>query len=135
ASPRLVAVAIVIGVPAVAAIMVAEAVAATIPGFGVRGSRQAYRRRREQTYGPLRAGQVVFVGTDGGGEMPDAKGEAFEKERVREIIREFADRPAAEISATIHDQLTRFRGDAKQVDDVTYVMIKLAPTVVTGQSQ
>jgi hypothetical protein len=34
---------------------------------------------REHTYGPLRAGQVIFVGTDGVWEMPDAKGEAFGK--------------------------------------------------------
>jgi serine phosphatase RsbU (regulator of sigma subunit) len=42
----------------------------------------------------LQAGHVIFVGTDGVWEMPDAKGEAFGKDRLREIIREFADRPA-----------------------------------------
>ena len=30
----------------------------------------------EQTFGPLRPGQVLFIGTDGVWEMPDAKGEA-----------------------------------------------------------
>jgi serine phosphatase RsbU (regulator of sigma subunit) len=82
---------------------------------------------REQSYGPLRAGQVILVGTDGVWEMPNAKGEAFGKDRLREIVRAFADRSAADIAATIHERLTRFRGDAKQVDDVTYVVIKLAP--------
>jgi sigma-B regulation protein RsbU (phosphoserine phosphatase) len=89
---------------------------------------------REQTYGPLWAGQVILVGTDGLWEMPDVKGEAFGKERLREIIREFADRPAADIAAAIQERLTRFRGDVKQVDDVTYVVIKLAPATGTGQS-
>jgi serine phosphatase RsbU (regulator of sigma subunit) len=89
----------------------------------------------EQTYGPLRAGQVIVVGTDGVWEMPDVKGEAFGKDRLREIIREFADRPAADISAAIHERLTQFRGDAKQVDDVTYVVIKLAPATGTGPSR
>jgi serine phosphatase RsbU (regulator of sigma subunit) len=83
---------------------------------------------REQTYGPLRAGQVILLGTDGVWEMPDAKGEAFGKDRLREIIREFADRPASEISTAIHERLNHFRGDAKQVDDVTYVVVKLAAT-------
>jgi phosphoserine phosphatase RsbU/P len=84
----------------------------------------------EQSHGPLRAGQVIFVGTDGVWEMPDGKGEPFGKDRLREIIRENADRPAADIAAAIYERLTCFRGDAKQVDDVTYVVVKLAsPTV------
>jgi sigma-B regulation protein RsbU (phosphoserine phosphatase) len=82
---------------------------------------------REQTYGPLRPDQVILVGTDGVWEMPDVKGEAFGKRRLSDIIREFADRSAADISAAIRERLTSFRGDAKQVDDVTYVVVKLAP--------
>ncbi len=81
----------------------------------------------EQTYGPLRAGQLILVGTDGVWEMPDVKGEAFGKQRLLDVMREFADRSAAEISAAIRERLTSFRGDAKQLDDVTYVVVKLAP--------
>jgi sigma-B regulation protein RsbU (phosphoserine phosphatase) len=44
----------------------------------------------EHTHGPLRAGQVIFIGTDGVWEMPDAKGEAFGKGRLRAAIRESA---------------------------------------------
>jgi serine phosphatase RsbU (regulator of sigma subunit) len=86
----------------------------------------------EQTFGPLRAGQVILVGTDGVWEMPDAKGQAFGKDRLREIIREFAGRSAQEISAAIQERLTHFRGEARQVDDVTYVVIKMAPTTAKG---
>jgi serine phosphatase RsbU (regulator of sigma subunit) len=82
---------------------------------------------REETFGPLRPGQVIVVGTDGVWEMPDAKGEAFGKERLREVIRKSAVRSAADICAAIRDRLGRFRGDAKQVDDVTYVVIKMVP--------
>jgi hypothetical protein len=56
------------------------------------------------------------------------------KEILPGVAREFADQPAADISAAIHERLTRFRGPAKQVDDVTYVVIKLAPATGTGQS-
>jgi sigma-B regulation protein RsbU (phosphoserine phosphatase) len=42
----------------------------------------------EQTYRPLRAGQVILVGTDGVWEMPNAKGEPFGKNRLREVIRD-----------------------------------------------
>jgi serine phosphatase RsbU (regulator of sigma subunit) len=80
----------------------------------------------EQTYGPLRTGQVILVGTDGVWEMPDVKGEAFGKDRLREIIREFSSRPAADIADAIRERLANFRGSAKQVDDVTFVVIKVA---------
>jgi serine phosphatase RsbU (regulator of sigma subunit) len=82
---------------------------------------------REQVYGPLRPSQLILVGTDGVWEMPDVKGEPFGKDRLREVIREFADRTAADITAAIRDKLTQFRGDARQVDDVTFVVVKLAP--------
>ena len=59
--------------------------------------------------------------------MPDARGVAFGKDRLREVIRDCAARPAADIAASIRDRLTHFRGDAKQVDDLTFVVIKVAP--------
>ncbi len=79
----------------------------------------------EQTYGPLRPGQVLLVGTDGVWEMPDAKDEPFGKDRLREVIRESAGRSATEIATAIRERLTHFRGDVKQVDDVTFVVIKV----------
>jgi phosphoserine phosphatase RsbU/P len=90
---------------------------------------------REQTYGPLQAGQLILVGTDGVWEMPDEKGGLFGKDRLRDVIREHAGRSAADISAAIHDRLTSFRGDAKQVDDVTYVVIKMAPAAGTNAGE
>ncbi|HEY1378179.1 MAG TPA: SpoIIE family protein phosphatase [Gemmataceae bacterium] len=81
----------------------------------------------EQTFGPLRPGQVILIGTDGVWEMPDAAGEAFGKDRLREAIREAAAGSAEEIAGAIRDRLAKFRGDAKQVDDVTFVVVKLPP--------
>jgi serine phosphatase RsbU (regulator of sigma subunit) len=79
----------------------------------------------EETYGPLIPGQVIVVGTDGVWEMPNALGEQFGKERLREVIREFAGKSAAEISTAIRERLAAFRGTAKQEDDVTFVVIKV----------
>ncbi|HJZ58203.1 MAG TPA: SpoIIE family protein phosphatase [Gemmataceae bacterium] len=76
---------------------------------------------------PLRPGQVIFIGTDGVWEIPDAKGEAFGKERLREIIRESAAGSAADIAKVVRDRLAAFRGDSRQVDDVTFVVVKLRP--------
>jgi sigma-B regulation protein RsbU (phosphoserine phosphatase) len=80
---------------------------------------------REVTTGPLSPGQVIFVGTDGVWEMPDVKGEPFGKERLRELIRATAAEPAAAVAQTIRDRLVAFRGDARQVDDVTFVVVKV----------
>jgi sigma-B regulation protein RsbU (phosphoserine phosphatase) len=79
----------------------------------------------EQSYCPLSPGLVILIGTDGVWEMPDAKGEQFGKDRLRNVIRESAAGSAAEIAQTIRDRLAAFRGDTKQVDDVTFVIAKV----------
>src|SRR5262249_24333945 len=79
----------------------------------------------EQTYAALGRGQILFIGTDGVWEMPDGRGEQYGKDRLREVIRECAARPADEIAQAIRERLTAFRGDAKSVDDVTFVVVKV----------
>jgi phosphoserine phosphatase RsbU/P len=81
----------------------------------------------EHTYGPLRPGQVITVGTDGVWESPNAAGEQFGKERLREVIRRSAAGTAEEISRAIRDRLAAFRGDSRQLDDVTFVVVKAVP--------
>jgi sigma-B regulation protein RsbU (phosphoserine phosphatase) len=70
--------------------------------------------------------------------MPDGKGEAFGKDRLRAVIRESAAGSAADISQAIRNRLAAFRGDARQVDDVTFVVVKvlpIAPSSLGGRSQ
>jgi len=64
----------------------------------------------EETFGPLREGQVITVGTDGVWETPNAAGEQFGKPRLR---------------AAILESLAKFRGDCRPVDDVTFVVVKV----------
>jgi sigma-B regulation protein RsbU (phosphoserine phosphatase) len=73
----------------------------------------------------FRPGQILFIGTDGVWEMPDAKGEQYGKDRLREVIRECAARSADEIARSVRERLTAFRGDVKSVDDVTFVVVKV----------
>ena len=82
---------------------------------------------REQTSGPFRAGQVLFIGTDGVWEMPDAKGNQFGKDRLRDVIRESAAGTANDITSAVRERLTAFRGEMKSVDDVTFVVVKVLP--------
>ena len=82
-------------------------------------------RYTEQTFGPLRPGQVLLVGTDGLWEAMNAAGEQFGKQRVADAIAAAAHGTAAEIEAAIDLQLQRFCGECAQKDDVTYVVIKV----------
>jgi sigma-B regulation protein RsbU (phosphoserine phosphatase) len=86
----------------------------------------------EQTSAPLRPGQIVLVGTDGVWEMPDPNGDAFGKDRLREVIRTSARGSAADISTAIRERLVAFRRDARQVDDVTFVVVKVLPEADTN---
>lgn len=81
----------------------------------------------EQTSATFPPGHILFIGTDGVWEMPNASGEQFGKARLRDTIRECAAGSADGIARAVRDRLTAFRGDAKPVDDVTFVVIKMAP--------
>jgi len=52
-------------------------------------------------------------GTDGVCEMRDATGRPFGMDRLHDVIREFAGKTAAKITAAVRDRLTLFRCDAK----------------------
>jgi sigma-B regulation protein RsbU (phosphoserine phosphatase) len=82
----------------------------------------AYSEHASAAFQP---GQVLFLGTDGVWEMPDAKGEQFGKQRLRDVLRESAARSAEEIALAVRERLTAFRGDARPVDDVTFVVVKI----------
>jgi len=82
---------------------------------------------REQSHGPLRPGQVILVGTDGVWEMPNATGEPFGKNRLRDAIRAAASGSAQNIADAIREKLATFRGDAKQVDELGVDEVGLRP--------
>ena len=73
----------------------------------------------------LNPGQIIVIGTDGVWETRNLHGELFDKNRLRDAVRASASRSAAEIAASITQALADFRGDVKQADDVTFVVIKI----------
>ena len=77
---------------------------------------------------------MIAIGTDGVWEMPDPKGDQFGKDRLREVIREASRQSADDIARRLKDRLVAFRGDARAVDDVTFVIIKIADAP-TAESQ
>ena len=83
----------------------------------------------EEVYGEIRkddweVGQILLVGTDGLWESQDADGEVYGKERLKRVIRDHADKRADEIATQITADLRRFRGAARQDDDITCVLVK-----------
>jgi sigma-B regulation protein RsbU (phosphoserine phosphatase) len=73
----------------------------------------------------LETGQIIFLGTDGIWETRNVDGEMFGKQRLYEIIRASADKPAEIIKKTVLTALTDFTGNISQEDDITIVVIKV----------
>jgi sigma-B regulation protein RsbU (phosphoserine phosphatase) len=72
-------------------------------------------------------GQIIVIGTDGIWEARNPKGNMFGKEALRDIIREYADRTAEDISLAVTETLTKFRKTRSQEDDITLVVVKILP--------
>ena len=72
-------------------------------------------------------GTVFLAGTDGIWETTNGNGELFGKERVSEIIGRYATRSAEAIGACLREELETFRGSDQQHDDMTFVVVKVAP--------
>jgi sigma-B regulation protein RsbU (phosphoserine phosphatase) len=73
----------------------------------------------------IKSGQIIFFGTDGIRETRNEKGEMFGKDRLQEIIRRSAKESAQTIKHAILDAVAEFRGNTKQEDDLTLVIIKV----------
>jgi len=78
----------------------------------------------EVTHGPLAPGSVIMVSTDGVWEAQNENEEMFGKDRVYEILRTNAHRSARDIARALHDGVQAFCGDARQLDDITFVVAR-----------
>ncbi len=81
-------------------------------------------RYGDASRGTLGDGDIVLIGTDGIWETPAADGTRFGKHRLHEFLRAHAEDDAATLCAGLVDALARFRGSARQHDDVTIVVVK-----------
>jgi sigma-B regulation protein RsbU (phosphoserine phosphatase) len=79
---------------------------------------------KEHLYTEVKPGQVYMALTDGLFETFSKKGEMFGKDRVRKLIRDFANLSASEITERINVELSRFLGGTRPDDDLTFVIVK-----------
>ena len=74
----------------------------------------------------LRRGDVLVLYTDGIVEAMNSEGEQFSTERLTRIIRENSNEGAQQITDTIQSRLDEFVGSARQHDDQTLMVVKIA---------
>ena len=70
-------------------------------------------------------GQIFVFGTDGIWETRNAQGELFGKKRLRDTIRQQADRPANDIKGAVLKAVQNFRDSRQQEDDITLVIVNV----------
>ncbi|MFN3151322.1 SpoIIE family protein phosphatase [Bremerella sp.] len=73
----------------------------------------------------IHPGTVILATTDGLEETMNEAGEQFGKQRLEELVRENANKPAEEISQIIRQALVGYRGAGSQDDDLTFVVAKV----------
>jgi sigma-B regulation protein RsbU (phosphoserine phosphatase) len=73
----------------------------------------------------IRPGQVIFLGTDGIWETMNEQGDMFGLDRLRDLIRANAEKPAREIQGAVVEALDEFRGEQPFSDDVTMLVVKV----------
>jgi serine phosphatase RsbU (regulator of sigma subunit) len=78
----------------------------------------------EAALGPLPPGSVVLASTDGVWEARNETEEQFGKDRIREILRRNAHRNAQDIARAVRDGVQAFCGEARQLDDITFVVAR-----------
>jgi sigma-B regulation protein RsbU (phosphoserine phosphatase) len=81
----------------------------------------------EACQGPMAAGQLLLVGTDGIWEAVNARGEMFGKERFKAVIRRHHRESARQISDGVMTALQSFCGAVDPADDITLVVAKALP--------
>jgi phosphoserine phosphatase RsbU/P len=80
---------------------------------------------RQESYAPLRPGQIVILYSDGVWEARNVRGEAFGKDALKSVIRSNASYSAQRITEVVIDQLYAFLRRKPPEDDVTLVVVKI----------
>ncbi len=74
---------------------------------------------------PLRAGDVLLIGTDGLWETRNRQGKMFRTERLRQIIASHAKKSARDLHRLVMERVAAHRQGAPQEDDMTLLLIKV----------
>ena len=78
----------------------------------------------ENIYSNLQEGTVLLIGTDGIWEAENKSGERFGKKRVEKVLQQESSLSSEEIINKIISEIEEFREGAKQMDDITSLILK-----------
>lgn len=70
-------------------------------------------------------GQVILIGSDGVWETENSEGERFGRKRLKKLIAAHAHHSSEEIIGYIHSEVSKFRGELEQADDITLMVVKV----------
>lgn len=82
---------------------------------------------QEYTHSGWSNGEIILIGTDGIWETQSPQGDAYGKDRLRQVIRQRSESSSQEIVLAITDDVAAFRQSAIQNDDITLVVVKTEP--------
>lgn len=68
---------------------------------------------------------IILVGSDGAWEVENSKGEPFGKKRIEQLLMRYSRLSGEEMLKKITDEIDDFKGDEKQEDDITLVVVKV----------
>lgn len=80
----------------------------------------------ENIYPNVQEGTVLLIGTDGIWEAENKTGERFGKKRVEKVLQQAPSLSSEEIINTIISEIEEFREGAKQMDDITSLILKFS---------
>jgi phosphoserine phosphatase RsbU/P len=72
----------------------------------------------------IEPGAILVLYTDGIVEAGGERGEEFGENRIEELVRTLAERPAAEIARTLEREAVKFNRSRKNLDDRTVIVVK-----------
>jgi len=72
----------------------------------------------------LASGDLLLLATDGFFEWANAREERFGTQRLGQTVRAAHEKSAAEIIASLHQEVLRFASGTKQMDDLTAIVLK-----------
>jgi serine phosphatase RsbU (regulator of sigma subunit) len=72
----------------------------------------------------LASGDLLLLATDGFFEWANAREERFGTQQLGQTVRAARKKSAAEIIASLHQEVLRFSGGTKQMDDLTAIVLK-----------
>lgn len=80
---------------------------------------------KEHSTESLAAGDIILIGTDGISEARNSDNEFFGRERIKNCLKQLAQKTAKEMQVELLKQLDHFCAGHKREDDITLVIIKV----------